>query len=272
MSQIFKNRITLYAFAVLAGFFCSFQTAWASAINSENVVDLVNYSRVKEGLNALAENAKLNQAALEKAQDMIQNNYFAHTSPQQVTPWFWFEKNQYEYQYAGENLAINFKNAEEEHRAWMKSPDHKRNILNPKYQEIGVAVAKGTIDNRMTTVTVQLFGTPLEPAVILGDAKEKDSLDLLNREVEEGPWGELAFADNPEESLPILKEETGSGIPAQPKFKLGPNSGFEFWEGVAVLLVLASVGINPLLFGWFFLRKRRPGYQIAYPVKVAVIK
>lgn len=276
MKNIIQNRISLRIVAVLAGFLFSFQISWASAISRENVVDLVNYSRVKEGLNVLAENSKLNQAAMEKAKDMIQRNYFAHTSPQNVSPWFWFEKNEYEYQYAGENLAINFQNAEEEHEAWMESADHKKNILNPKYQEIGVAVEKGMIDNRLATVTVQLFGTREGAVAVLGQAANKGSLELLNRELESGPWGQLAFVKSPAKEAPVIQEAPLLKNPIQtkplPSFVPKTNQWIDFFEGASALLILASVGINPLLFGWLVIQKRKPNYQLVFPIKVAVTK
>ena len=55
----------------------------------------------------LAKSDMLQEAAEKKAQDMIENNYFAHTSPQGKTPWHWVEESGYDYRYAGENLAIN---------------------------------------------------------------------------------------------------------------------------------------------------------------------
>lgn len=260
-------------FASLAGFLFSVQISSASTISQENVVDLVNYSRVKEGLNVLVENSKLNQAALEKAKDMIGHNYFAHTSPQNVTPWFWFEKNQYDYQYAGENLAINFQNAEEEHEAWMESADHKKNILNPKYQEIGVAVEKGVIENKLAIVTVQMFGTREGTPVVLGQAEYKGSLDLLNRELESGPWGQLAFVKSPAKNIPADIQGAEIKNPSGNKVSFDGEYWTTFIEGLSALLLLVAVGANPMLFGWLVIQKRKTSTQeIVYPIKLAVIK
>ena len=43
--------------------------------------------------------------------------------------------------------------------AWMASPTHKENIVNPKYTEIGVAVVPGSLLGQDTVLVVQLFGT-----------------------------------------------------------------------------------------------------------------
>jgi len=150
--------------AGVAGFLLVIFPASVSAkeITVENIVELVNQSRAAEKLQPLVLNEKLAQAALAKAQDMMAQDYFAHTSPQGKTPWFWIEKAQYDYKYAGENLAMGFFQAEKEHAAWMNSPTHRQNILNSHYQEIGVAVAQGVIDKKKVTIAVQEFGSRLD--------------------------------------------------------------------------------------------------------------
>ena len=130
-------------------------------ITKEEVIQMVNDSREKEGVKVLAENGKLSQAAAAKAEDMLKENYFAHNSPSGKTPWFWIEQAGYDYHYAGENLAMDFKNADEQHAAWMKSPTHKKNILNKDFQEIGVAVKQGFIEGHLAIITVQEFGTSM---------------------------------------------------------------------------------------------------------------
>jgi hypothetical protein len=57
-------------------------------VATQDLLVLVNEQRQIRGLNPLAENTKLDQAAYLKAQDMVKNNYFAHYSPQGVSPWY----------------------------------------------------------------------------------------------------------------------------------------------------------------------------------------
>lgn len=164
---IFK-RIALAAPLLVVGLLFSFGfafTAWASGIAPADVIALANSSRAKEGLKPLSENARLSEAARNKAEDMLKNDYFAHTSPKGITPWSWIKQEGYQYKAAGENLAINFTDAKEQHSAWMKSASHRANIMNAQYQEIGVAVVKGKIDGQESIVTVEMFGTPLYAAV-----------------------------------------------------------------------------------------------------------
>jgi len=165
-----KKRNFQFIFSLLVVFFCSgllgsaikIPVTYALEITPENIILLVNQSRQSEGIKPLTENVLLSQAASEKAADMINNNYFAHFSPNGKSPWFWLEKNGCFYEYAGENLAINFFDAVSQHNAWMESEKHRRNILNPAYQEIGVAVKKGNIKGKMSLVVVQFFATPIK--------------------------------------------------------------------------------------------------------------
>lgn len=151
-------KITIITLFALFGGFSSASSALASEITVENVIDLVNQEREKAGLVLLAENEDLSRAALAKAQDMVEKDYFAHTSPEGLTPWHWIEKSGYEYEFAGENLAINFLSAEKQNDALMNSATHRKNILGKQFNEIGVAVATKSVNGRKTTITVQQFG------------------------------------------------------------------------------------------------------------------
>lgn len=130
-------------------------------ITKTALMNSINQNREAKGLQPLIENEKLNQAAMLKAQDMAKNNYFAHQSPQGVTPWYWFLRSGYNYKYAGENLAVGFLNSEEVFNAWYNSPSHKENMLNSNYKEFGMAILDGNFGGGKTTVIVQLFASPL---------------------------------------------------------------------------------------------------------------
>ena len=70
----------------------------------------------------------------------------------------------YYYQYAGENLAMNFYNATEAFNAWMNSPLHRENILNKNYTETGIAVLTTTMPTtgEQRTIIVQEFGNQFQ--------------------------------------------------------------------------------------------------------------
>lgn len=124
------------------------------------LVDGTNQARASDGLPALQENSLLDAAAQEKANDMVANNYFAHTSPAGLSPWYWFVKVGYDFQDAGENLAVNFADSSDVTDAWLASPDHRANILDTQFTQIGMATAQGTYDGVPAIYVVELFGTP----------------------------------------------------------------------------------------------------------------
>ncbi len=124
------------------------------------LVDAANADRQIQNVTDLAFNTQLTEAAQLKANDMATKSYFAHTSPDGKTPWYWFDQVGYNYKYAGENLAIDFSESAEVETAWMNSPEHRANILNDHYSEVGIATAPGYYNGVPTTYVVELFGRP----------------------------------------------------------------------------------------------------------------
>jgi len=131
-----------------------------SAIYAAVLVNLTNQNRVAANLSELKVNPVLEKAAQMKADDMASKSYFAHNTPDGKTPWYWFELAGYKYVYAGENLAVNFENSEDVETAWMNSPGHFLNIMNPKYTEIGIATSTGLYKGRTAIFVVQMFASP----------------------------------------------------------------------------------------------------------------
>jgi hypothetical protein len=135
-------------------------TGFLALILPNSLIDQTNHNRAIAKLPPLTENALLTAAAQKKANDMAVNQYFAHTSPSGVTPWYWFQQVGYKYTHAGENLAVNFSDSNDVENAWMNSPDHRANILNSSYTQIGIATAQGNYQGQPTVFVVQLFGRP----------------------------------------------------------------------------------------------------------------
>lgn len=142
-------------------------TAEASAITSSTVISLANAARQQEGLSTLTSNSVLASAAQAKANDMLAKQYFSHNTPSGETPWSFIKAAGYSYVTAGENLAIDFTEAESVQTAWMNSPGHRANIMNKSFQEIGIGIAKGMYNGHQTTIVVQMFGTPIAQKVTL---------------------------------------------------------------------------------------------------------
>ena len=147
---------------------------YSSEITAQKVIDQTNEQRTKLGLEPLKYSSILSESAESKAKDMFANNYWAHTSPQGVTPWDFFKSVGYQYSVAGENLARDFYDTESLLKAWMNSPTHKENIVNPKYKEIGIGVVNGTLGGIKTTLVVQHFATPLAANLYSRNESTKD--------------------------------------------------------------------------------------------------
>jgi len=139
--------------------------AFSSAITSENIISLTNESRKTFSLPVLGESNVLDKAAQAKADDMLAKGYFAHTSPDGRVPWDFIQAAGYNYLSAGENLAVNFVEAENVETAWMNSPTHKANILNKNFEEIGIGISQGQYQGHNAIFVVQMFGTPAEQQV-----------------------------------------------------------------------------------------------------------
>lgn len=131
-----------------------------AAVVSAVLVDLANSDRTSQGISTLTVNPQLVAVAQAKANDMATKGYFAHTSPEGLDPWHWFKLEGYAFDYAGENLAVDFADSGDVERAWMNSPTHRQNLLDPHYTEVGIATAQGMYQGRVTTFVVQAFGTP----------------------------------------------------------------------------------------------------------------
>ena len=109
----------------------------------EQVVVLVNQERKKAGLAPLTHRADIKNVAEKKAMDMINSNYFSHTSPNYGSPFDMLKSFGVSYRTAGENIAKGQKSPQEVMNAWMNSSGHRANILNGSYTSIGVGYYNG---------------------------------------------------------------------------------------------------------------------------------
>ena len=117
------------------------------------VFNLINEQRTKNGLSALKINSEVQNVARIKAQDMVKNNYFSHTSPTYGSPFDMLNSFKVSYKTAGENIAGNSSNSAAV-TAWMNSSGHKANILNSSFNYTGVGVVNGS---KYGKIYVQMF-------------------------------------------------------------------------------------------------------------------
>lgn len=134
--------------------------AYASNMTISDLLKATNASRAEQGLAPLTLNNSLNTSAQLKANDMVAKNYWSHNSPDGIQPWYWFDKANYAYSIAGENLAYGFSTGKEVEAAWMNSPTHKANVLGD-YEDVGFGIASSAnFQGNANTVVVAHYGKP----------------------------------------------------------------------------------------------------------------
>lgn len=109
----------------------------------QQILDLVNAARRKEGLSELTmTNTQLSEAAQTRAKEIALKYYPAHYRPDGTKCFTVLGEvgltAKTDYQYAGENIASGWVSPVLVMQAWMNSPGHRANILNPNYTQIGI--------------------------------------------------------------------------------------------------------------------------------------
>jgi uncharacterized protein YkwD len=154
--------------ALLAGAAVTPQRASAAAgksISTLGALDIgvlaqLNQVRVANGLAPLRINAGLSAAAAQHSTEMIADGYFAHDSVDGTV--FWRRLLRF-YPLAGstrwavgENLlqASGPITATEAMAQWMASPEHRANVLNPTWREIGVSAVAGADTSGTDTLVI----------------------------------------------------------------------------------------------------------------------
>lgn len=242
---IYYGLVLLLLKLIIVPFLFHFpNTTFFADLTKINLIELTNAARENFGFQPLKENSILDQAAYLKAKDMMEKGYFAHYSPEGVTPWYWLETSGYGYTAAGENLAIGFLESEEVHSAWMNSPSHKKNILNPNYQEIGIAVVKGIFKGKETSLVVQFFGDP-KPVIRqenisqvpaekveekLPKTTKEESVGIIEKETQEELFAVAEEKKTEVLSKPIVKGEHGEIISAASGEKIEKTPTFLLFQ------------------------------------------
>lgn len=132
----------------------------APALSAEVLYQWENTYRQSKGLKALHVNYFLESSANAKAVDMVQNNYFAHVSPDGRSYADFVQSAGYNYKVISENLAIGYLSTETVFTAWRNSTEHNSVLLNPIFTDMGSAVICGAHIGkyRNTCISVMHFG------------------------------------------------------------------------------------------------------------------
>ncbi|MEO5936423.1 MAG: CAP domain-containing protein [Terriglobales bacterium] len=108
----------------------------------QRIFKLVNQAREEKGLDALKWNHKLGVAAAEHLVKMMEKRRLSHRFPNELALSERIAATGLRFNAAAENVGYAT-DWEDLHSGWMRSPGHRANILNTKYDEVGIAVSLG---------------------------------------------------------------------------------------------------------------------------------
>lgn len=136
-------------------------TSTSYNVNKQKLLNLVNNQRSKgctcgseymPPVAAVTWNNLLANAALGHSKDMNVNSYFSHTSQDGTTFSARVTAAGYNWASVGENIAVGYTSEAEVIEAWIESAGHCKNLMSPKFTEMGVA--------RSGNYWTQNFGKP----------------------------------------------------------------------------------------------------------------
>ena len=108
----------------------------------KQMLDLVNQERRAAGLNALEPDPELTEVARKHSADMFSRGYFAHDTPEGLSPFDRMREANVRFITAGENLALA-PTIPVAHTGLMNSPGHRANIMRPQFGRVGIGVMDG---------------------------------------------------------------------------------------------------------------------------------
>ncbi len=141
---------------------------YATDVSAQSLLITTNDRRTASGESALQLNAQLTQAAQAKAADMATRDYWSHTTPDGQQPWSFIVAAGYNYQTAGENLAYGFDTAAGTITGWMNSAEHRANLLNTSFTDVGFGTADvaNYQNSGPETIIVAMYAAPKTAPVV----------------------------------------------------------------------------------------------------------
>jgi len=171
------------------------------------VILWTNGNRTKAELPALDESSALDAIATIRLKDMFAKQYFEHVSPTGDSVDKEATKNGYAYLRIGENIALgNFEDDKALVDAWMASPGHRANILQPRYTEIGVAVGQGVYEGHATWIGVQVFALPTS-ACPMASADLRATIDAERSQIDSLTQSAQTLRSQLDAQTPVTKTE-----------------------------------------------------------------
>jgi uncharacterized protein YkwD len=116
----------------------------------KRMLDLVNQERAAAGLRSLVPDPELTEVARKHSADMFARGYFAHDTPEGLTPFDRMRQSNVRFLTAGENLALA-PTLQVAHTGLMNSPGHRENILRPQFGRVGIGIMDGGMRGLMVS-------------------------------------------------------------------------------------------------------------------------
>src|SRR5688572_25272911 len=116
----------------------------------QRMLDLVNQERVAAGLKPVAPDPELTEVARRHSSDMFARGYFAHDTPEGLTPFDRMRDANVRFLTAGENLALA-PTVQVAHTGLMNSPGHRANILRREFGRLGIGIMDGGMRGLMVS-------------------------------------------------------------------------------------------------------------------------
>jgi len=140
----------------------------SEAITIENLLRAHNEYRKEQGVPELKLNNLLIISSGQKGEVMIDNQCWSHYCPAGKSPWDFFDNAQYDYIYAGENLAEGYYTIDTVMQAWINSKTHRDNIVKPEFTEVGFSIFYGSyLNNSNNVLVVAHFGSTSEGVQVI---------------------------------------------------------------------------------------------------------
>jgi uncharacterized protein YkwD len=141
--------------------------AAAAAAQEQTMLCMTNFARTQAGEGALEATAALAESASDKSRDIFECDSFSHYAcGREFT--YWMRATGYlstQCWKVGENLAFGsgeYGSVRSIFRAWMRSPEHRANILG-EFSQVGIDLQTGSLSGSgKTSVWTQHFGSHCE--------------------------------------------------------------------------------------------------------------
>jgi len=114
----------------------------------QEFVRLVNAKRRSVGCPELKWDGRVAAIATARSADMVSRSFFSHTNPDGKSPFERLQESNVAYSAAAENIALGPTTGQEAYDTWMRSPEHRKNMLDCRFTRHGV----GRVGDRWTHV------------------------------------------------------------------------------------------------------------------------